>query len=126
MQGNPEQFETHVLIPHGKEELPGVPRDFNGIRDYSAQHPELEGIVWWHPDGRMAKIKNKDFFRKTPMLRLRRLSPAQRRFIAMTLHANRNLDVETFQRIREQKCRWFITNIMPLLTDAQRHFHLYA
>ena len=60
VQGNPEGFEYHALIKHGVDDLPDVPRDFAGIRAYLAA-TDFEGIVWHHPDGRMVKIKAKDF-----------------------------------------------------------------
>ncbi len=60
VQGNPHGVDGHQLIKHGSTELAGVPRDFDGIRDWLADHP-VEGIVWYHPDGRMAKIKRRDF-----------------------------------------------------------------
>lgn len=46
-------------IPRTEGEQAG-PRTFAEIRDYLAMH-EMEGIVWHHPDGRMAKIKRRDF-----------------------------------------------------------------
>lgn len=60
MNSNPEGFDRHILIPHGKEELYGVPRDFEGIKRFLSVVP-IEGIVWHHPDGRMVKIKARDF-----------------------------------------------------------------
>lgn len=60
VQGNPEGFSVHTLLRHGAESLPDAPRDFTGLRDYFATH-NIEGIVWHHPDGRMVKIKGKDF-----------------------------------------------------------------
>jgi hypothetical protein len=60
INGNPEGFDIHVLIPHGKEIL-DAPRDFDGLREYFRTHNNIEGIVWHHPDGRMVKIKLKDF-----------------------------------------------------------------
>lgn len=60
VQGNPEKFESHRLIPHGKEILTDAPRTFDALREYFSSH-DVEGIVWWHPDGRMVKIKAKDF-----------------------------------------------------------------
>jgi hypothetical protein len=38
----------------------GCPRDFEGVRDYLGK-VDIEGIVFWHPDGRMAKVKKKDY-----------------------------------------------------------------
>ena len=58
--GNPEHFEKHMLIPHGKEVLQDCPRTYHEIRGF-LRGKDIEGIVWHHPDGRMAKIKKKDF-----------------------------------------------------------------
>ena len=52
--------EHHRLIKHGTIELKGAPRDFDGIKQYLTDHI-MEGIVWHHPDGRMVKIKARDF-----------------------------------------------------------------
>ena len=60
VQGNPDGLIGHLLIAHGQHPIDGDPRDFDGIREYLAAH-DIEGIVWHHPDGRMAKIKGKDF-----------------------------------------------------------------
>jgi len=61
VQGNPEKYEKHTLVRHADaEQYPDFPRDFEGIRDRLASM-EIEGIVWHHPDGRMAKIKKRDF-----------------------------------------------------------------
>lgn len=60
VQGNPEGLGQHVLLLHGSEPLKGNPRTFHEVREYLATH-DIEGIVWHHPDGRMAKIKAKDF-----------------------------------------------------------------
>ena len=60
VQGNPERAPEHTLLRHGAFELSGVPRDFAGIRDYLASH-DMEGIVWHNSDGRMVKIKARDF-----------------------------------------------------------------
>ena len=40
--------------------LDGIVLTFDGIRDYLRAH-DMEGVVWHHPDGRMAKIKARDF-----------------------------------------------------------------
>lgn len=60
IQGNPEGFRSHVLVPHGQQQLLDVPRDFDGLFAYLSSN-NIEGIVWHHPDGRMVKIKAKDF-----------------------------------------------------------------
>ncbi len=57
---NPEHFDRHVLIRHGVEVLADAPRGFAGLRDYLVAR-DIEGIVWHHPDGRMVKIKKRDF-----------------------------------------------------------------
>lgn len=61
IQGNPEHCAIHMLIRHGAIPLRDCPRDFDAIRNYLAGRPDIEGIVWHHPDGRMVKIKSKDF-----------------------------------------------------------------
>ena len=64
IQGNPERWWQHHLIPHGTYILAVAysdpPRDFDGLRAWLAKH-EMEGIVWHHQDGRMVKIKRRDF-----------------------------------------------------------------
>lgn len=60
VQGNPERFPRHELIMHGFHILACNPRTFIEIRDY-LDRTDIEGIVWHHPDGRMVKIKGKDF-----------------------------------------------------------------
>jgi Family of unknown function (DUF5565) len=63
VQGNPENHQMHVLIRHGSGSagpLGDVPRSFEALRDCLAAQ-DLEGIVFHHPDGRMAKIKKRDF-----------------------------------------------------------------
>ena len=60
VQSNPEHFEQHVLVPHGREELGECVRTFEGIKAF-LEDKDIEGIVWHHADGRMAKIKLKDY-----------------------------------------------------------------
>lgn len=60
VQKNPDGYVSHVLIRHGCEVLADAPRTFDALRDYLAAH-DIEGIVWHHPDGRMVKIKGRDF-----------------------------------------------------------------
>lgn len=61
IQGNPDQVAEHQLIRHGEAFLEDAPRDFAGLKTYLEARPEMEGIVWHRPDGRMVKIKRKDF-----------------------------------------------------------------
>lgn len=60
IQGNQEKLLYHTLIPHGCEKLPLAPRNYDGIKDFLST-ADIEGIVWHHEDGRMAKIKKRDF-----------------------------------------------------------------
>lgn len=62
VQGDPEGMGRHVLVRHGRGvagPLDGVPTDFEALKSYLAPL-DIEGIVWHHPDGRMAKIKKGD------------------------------------------------------------------
>lgn len=61
IQGNPEKAPTHQLWAHSL--LPqhhDAPRDFDGLKAWLTGK-DIEGLVWHHPDGRMAKIKLRDF-----------------------------------------------------------------
>lgn len=60
IQGNPEGLEVHALIPHGRAILEDAPRTFDALKVWLADK-NIEGIVWHHPDGRMVKIKKRDF-----------------------------------------------------------------
>lgn len=59
IQGNPERVLNHLLIPHATV-LYDAPRTFYCLEEWLPGQ-DIEGIVWHHPDGRMAKIKLKDF-----------------------------------------------------------------
>lgn len=65
INGNREAFITHRIIPHGDNLDDGIdyenaPRTFDELKSWFAGL-HIEGIVWHHPDGRMVKIKKKDF-----------------------------------------------------------------
>lgn len=60
IQGNPEGFAGHVLVEHAAAERYIVPRNYDGILDLLSEM-DVEGFVFHHPDGRMAKIKARDF-----------------------------------------------------------------
>jgi len=61
VNGDPEKLGVHRLVSHATaEEFDGVPRDFDGLMTWLLAHPEFEGVVWHHPDGRMAKLKVRD------------------------------------------------------------------
>lgn len=61
VNGNPESLTFHHLVLHSTADvLSTAPRDFTGLAAWLHEQP-YEGIVWHHPDGRMAKIKRRDF-----------------------------------------------------------------
>jgi hypothetical protein len=60
IQGNPEKFSVHCLVPHSAiDRFENVPRRFEGLRTWLSDK-DIEGVVFHHPDGRMAKIKKRD------------------------------------------------------------------
>ena len=68
VQGNPEGMEYHLMMKHVNGDCArlNVP-----VLGYDSLHTWLtenymEGIVWHHPDGRMAKIKRRDFCLEWP------------------------------------------------------------
>jgi hypothetical protein len=63
INGNPEGFGAHVLIFHADAEPVAVrtPVTFASLRSLLTGGFAHEGIVWHHPDGRMAKLKRRDF-----------------------------------------------------------------
>lgn len=64
INGNPEKCDRHMLWEHATADQIAAPRDFDGLRDFLAEFAG-EGVVWHHPDGRMAKLKRRDFPRAT-------------------------------------------------------------
>jgi len=61
VQGNPEGFDSHVLISHQKAtQYEGILRTHEGIALF-LEKMDIEGLVFHHPDGRMAKIKKRDY-----------------------------------------------------------------
>lgn len=60
INANPYKLDTDILEKHGNRVLEGVPRDYNGIRDYLEKH-FIEGIVFYRGNGEMCKIKRSDF-----------------------------------------------------------------
>ncbi len=57
---NPEGLAKHMLAPHALCQRLNPPRSFDGLSAWLAGQ-DIEGIVFHHPDGRMAKIKLRDF-----------------------------------------------------------------
>ncbi len=60
VNANPEGRSELELVRHGSDVLEGAPRDFDGLREYLGTF-NGEGIVFHHPDGRMAKLRRHDF-----------------------------------------------------------------
>lgn len=58
--GNPHNLERHELWRHASVELMDAPRNFTALQQWF-RSAEVEGVVWHHPDGRMVKIKRRDF-----------------------------------------------------------------
>lgn len=57
---NPHNFDSHVLLKHGDVVVEVEDRSFEGIKTFLDSFVG-EGLVFHHPDGRMAKIRMKDF-----------------------------------------------------------------
>lgn len=72
IQGNAEFRPQHVLeqvVPVSiRLALPDAARTFDGLKAYLTEK-WIEGIVFHHPDGRMAKIKRRDFGLPWPVKR---------------------------------------------------------
>lgn len=68
VQGNPEGFDTHLLVRHGSETMlgctenlkNGIIQEFKYFNLYLSE-VDIEGIVFYHPDGRMCKLRKSDF-----------------------------------------------------------------
>jgi hypothetical protein len=61
IQNNPEGYEDYQLLSHARAtQYPDVPRTFEGLRAW-LKDKDIEGLVFHHPDGRMAKVKKRDF-----------------------------------------------------------------
>jgi len=72
VNGNKQKLTRHILIKHGANvagtvEIPVPnPVTFESLKSFFSAidgqvHKDIEGIVWHHSDGRMVKIKKKDF-----------------------------------------------------------------
>ena len=65
VNGNPEGFDSHALVRHADAETfgaTGVPRSYADLAKLvqALGRQGWEGLVWHHPDGRMAKLKARD------------------------------------------------------------------
>lgn len=63
IQGNPEGLGRHILFKHSlATQYPYVSRTFGGIKSFfEVEGRDIEGIIFHHDDGRMAKIKKRDY-----------------------------------------------------------------
>lgn len=70
IQGNPLNLEKNIVMIFTLNQAPlfnNVPNDYEGLKAWLPLQEskygkgKIEGIVWHHPSGRMAKIKTKDF-----------------------------------------------------------------
>ncbi len=59
IQSNKYSLDHHVLMRHGSEVVE-VERSFGALKAWIETH-DVEGLVFHHPDGRMAKLRRKDF-----------------------------------------------------------------
>jgi hypothetical protein len=60
INGNRDGFEGHILVRHGALVVDNVPREFTALGAWLGAHP-IEGVVFHHPDGRMAKATRQCF-----------------------------------------------------------------
>lgn len=62
VNGNPEGCPANTLVFHGDLSWNegDVPTAYEELKEWLS-YRDIEGIVWHHPDGRMAKIKKRDF-----------------------------------------------------------------
>lgn len=61
VQGNVERRSRHTLQAHNLARAYwDAPRTFDALSEWMLGK-DIEGVVWHHPDGRMAKIKLRDF-----------------------------------------------------------------
>ncbi len=67
VQGNPYGLDRHVLVRHGRGVLEEVPTDYDYLAIWLKAERLSEGVVWHHPDGRMAKIRRRDFGLEWPV-----------------------------------------------------------
>lgn len=69
INGNPEGLDRHFFVPHGRDVVwtdLSAPYDYEKVKTIIASLV-AEGIVFHHPDGRMAKVKRRDFGLEWPV-----------------------------------------------------------
>lgn len=60
VQGDPEGVGKHLLIRHATADIVTAPNTFDDLKEFMS-YMVYEGVVWHHEDGRMAKLKRRDF-----------------------------------------------------------------
>lgn len=65
VNANNDRRPEHALIRHGADLHPEAPRTHSGLKEYLSRL-DVEGLVFAHPDGRMAKIRRADFLLPWP------------------------------------------------------------
>lgn len=61
VNGNPYKLERHELWEHGSVEFEVTDFTFEGLKKTLEGMVHEEGLVFHHPDGRMIKIRRKDY-----------------------------------------------------------------
>jgi hypothetical protein len=63
IQGNPEKFDTHVLVKHGIQLVAITSLSFEDLKDFlSDDQNDIEGFVFHNKvDNRMCKLRKSDF-----------------------------------------------------------------
>lgn len=64
-QNNKYGLSYDTLVPHGKVVLEDFPRDFEGMKQYLAEH-NIEGVVFWKDGEPQCKLRKKDFLLEWP------------------------------------------------------------
>lgn len=65
-QNNPHNLNSDMFIRHGSSIAVDCPTGYEELREFFSR-VHMEGVVWHHPDGRMVKIKTRDFGLDWPM-----------------------------------------------------------
>lgn len=60
INGNPEKLTSHFLLRHGSTFFPEIDEVLKNPKEF-LKDKNVEGIVFRHLDGRMCKIRKKDF-----------------------------------------------------------------
>lgn len=60
INGNKEKIKDHLFLSHSASTMVMANRSFEFFKGFLTVN-NMEGIVFHHPDGRMAKIRKSDF-----------------------------------------------------------------